>query len=92
MIEVDTAHFKGNYPDSCALEAVDAPAGARITDLIGSSTVWHTLVPELKLDADARHFFDVSRAPPPTPITHVRLSIFPDGGISRLRVWGRHGG
>ena len=27
-IEVDTNHFKGNYPDRCSLEGIDAP-GAR---------------------------------------------------------------
>src|SRR6185369_14861184 len=34
VIEVDTAHFKGNHPDRCTLDALDAPAGARPTELI----------------------------------------------------------
>jgi allantoicase len=84
-VEVDTNHFKGNFPDRCSLEAIDAPAGARITDLVASSA-WRPLVPEVKLTADARHFFAVDGA---TAVTHVRLNIFPDGGVARLRVWGR---
>ncbi|HKU43080.1 MAG TPA: allantoicase [Polyangiales bacterium] len=83
VIEVDTNHFKGNYPDRCALEIIDAP-GARITELIRSSA-WHSIVPESKLHAHTRHFFEHL---PALPATHVRLTIIPDGGVSRLRVWG----
>jgi allantoicase len=89
VVEVDTRHFKGNFPDRCALEAIDAPAGLRITDLVASQA-WRPLVPETKLRADARHFFEVVRpSAEASPVTHVRLNIFPDGGVARLRVWGR---
>ncbi len=92
VVEVDTRHFKGNFPDRCSLEAIDAPAGARITDLVGSDA-WRPLVPEAKLRADARHFFTVAGARSAggadPSVTHVRLNIFPDGGVARLRVWGR---
>jgi allantoicase len=86
VAEIDTAHFKGNYPDRCTLEAIDAPAGARITDLIASAD-WRPLLPEAKLGPDARHFLPIG--PSAAAATHVRLSIFPDGGVSRLRIWGR---
>jgi allantoicase len=87
VIEVDTNHFKGNFPDRCAIEGIDAP-GARPTDLI-ASPAWVPLVPETKLAADTRQFFHLNGS---TPVTHLRLSIFPDGGVSRLRVWGNvHG-
>ena len=85
VLEVDTNHFKGNFPDRCAMEVIDAP-GARATDLIESSA-WQPLLAETKLQADTRHFFSgelLSQA----PATHLRLRIFPDGGVSRLRVWG----
>jgi len=85
VVEIDTRHFKGNFPDRCALETIDAAPGTRITELLGASA-WRPLLPESKLGADARHFFTVSDA---APATHVRLSIFPDGGIARLRLWGR---
>jgi allantoicase len=84
LVEVDTNHFRGNYPDRCSLELIDAPS-ARITDLLYSRAL-RTLVPEQKLSAHTRHFF----VPEQTgAATHVRLNIFPDGGVSRLRLWGQ---
>jgi allantoicase len=85
VLEVDTNHFKGNFPDRCAIAAIDAGAGsaARITDLIARGD-WRTILPETKLGAHARHFFEVTGG----PATHLRLEIFPDGGVSRLRAWG----
>jgi allantoicase len=84
-IEVDTNHFKGNYPDRCSIEGLDF-ASARITDLIASRG-WTSVLPETTLAADDRRFFTSEIVAHP-PITHVRLNIFPDGGVSRLRLWG----
>jgi allantoicase len=84
LIEVDTNHFKGNYPDRCAIDGIDAP-GASITDLI-ASTDWVRWLEPVALSAHHRHFF--SRFEADAPVTHVRLAIYPDGGVSRLRVWG----
>jgi allantoicase len=88
VVEVDTRHFKGNHPERCALSAVDAPPGARITQILASDA-WRPLVPEARLGPDARHFL---AAPPGAPATHVRLDVFPDGGVARLRIWGRQSG
>jgi len=77
--------YEGNFPDRCSLEGIDAPS-ARITDLIGSAA-WVPLLPEVKLAADDRRFFSTGIVAHPA-ISHVRLNIFPDGGISRLRLWG----
>jgi allantoicase len=86
LVEVDTNHFKGNYPDRCTIEGVDA-AGARITDLVASKE-FRPILPETKLSADTRHFYR-SELVEHGPFSHVRLSIFPDGGVSRLRVYGK---
>jgi len=83
-VEIDTAHFKGNYPDRVELRA------ALVTDerdLESSSAAWAVLLPESKLDMDMQHFYtdalqDVGA------VSHVRLNIFPDGGISRVRLYG----
>ncbi len=74
-VEIDTNHFKGNYPDTASLE--------------GSSDEksWSELLPRTKLQAHTRHFF-VDELGARGPFTHVRLNVFPDGGVSRLRVWG----
>lgn len=85
-IEVDTNHFKGNYPESCSLDACDA-AGATVDALI-SSVQWRELLPRTKLQAHRRHRFD-SAVRDAGPATHVRLNIYPDGGVSRLRILGR---
>jgi allantoicase len=79
--EVDTSFFKGNYPESCSLEGGVAEAG----DL--DSIEWHELMPERKLQAHTRHTFD--NLADLGAITHVRFNIFPDGGVSRLRLFGR---
>lgn len=84
VVEIDTNHFKGNYPDRASLELLDLPGTARATDLIESRD-WQTLLPEAQLGPDARHFFDDL---PALTATHLRLNVFPDGGVSRLRVWG----
>jgi allantoicase len=88
-VEIDTNHFKGNYPDRASLELIAAP-GARITELI-ASTAWSSLLPEVKLAAHTRHFY-AAELLARGPATHLRLNIFPDGGVSRLRVWGQRDG
>ena len=86
-IEVDTAFFKGNYPDRCSLQAAFVSGG---TDgsVTTQSMFWQTLLPEQKLSMDTVHVFadEVVRL---GAITHVRFNIFPDGGVSRLRLWGK---
>ena len=52
------------------------------------NVLWKTILERTKLQADQEHFFE-DEIKDKGPFTHVRLSIFPDGGISRVRVWGR---
>lgn len=85
-IEVDTNHFKGNYPDECSIEGCNLPAGSDPEILMSTPVQWKVLLPKAKLRPDTRHFFE-KELQNPGESTHVRLSIFPDGGVSRLRVW-----
>ena len=85
-IEVDTNHFKGNYPDRCSVDVLDAP-GAVVDALTWQDFQWTEILPLTKLQADTFHCFRKELLSLPR-CTHVRLNIFPDGGISRLRVWG----
>nr|MBA3609758.1 bifunctional allantoicase/OHCU decarboxylase [Chthoniobacterales bacterium] len=85
-IEVDTNHFKGNYPDTCSIEGCIAP-GASAADLTSTQTHWQEILPRTKLRADTRHYFE-GELSPISDCTHLRLNIYPDGGVSRLRVWG----
>ena len=82
---IDTHHFKGNYPDSCLVEGCNIPV-TNESKLNMAEIQWQTILPQSKLSADYEHNFEsVSK----NPFTHVRLSIFPDGGISRMKLWGR---
>ena len=84
-IEVDTNHFKGNYPDRCSIDVCHA--GDAIVDAITCHALrWRELLPATRLQAHKRHFF--SKLNSAGIATHVRLNIFPDGGVSRLRAWG----
>ncbi|MDA9563156.1 allantoicase [Flavobacteriales bacterium] len=80
-IGVDTCHFKGNYPDSCLIE------GCHTHDDQIENANWIEILPQSKLQADHEHYFE-ENLNSENEFTHVRLSIFPDGGISRLRLWG----
>lgn len=86
-VVVDTAHFKGNYPDRCFLQAAPAAAGAP-EEIAALSNDWPLLLPPAKLEADKVHVFRDSLADL-GPIRFVRLNIIPDGGVSRLRMIGR---
>lgn len=83
-LEVDTAHFKGNFPESCSLEACHITSAAT-QDLNDAS--WANVLARTKLQAHTRHYFDqeLNNA---GVVSHLRFSIFPDGGVSRLRVFG----
>jgi allantoicase len=81
---VDTAHFKGNYPDRCKVEGCFVPAGKNVQE---GDLVWQTILDEQKLSADTEHFF-AEEIQAKGPFTHVKLTILPDGGVSRLRVFG----
>jgi allantoicase len=85
-IEVDTNHFKGNYPDSCSIEGCSAP-DATTESLTSNQVDWREILPQTKLQAHTRHFFEKELSAM-SGCTHVRLNIYPDGGVSRLRVWG----
>ena len=73
-VEIDTSHFFGNYPDTASLEGS-----------AGGDDPWVTLIPQVKLQAHTQHLFKIGER---ESVSHVRLNIFPDGGVARLRVWG----
>jgi allantoicase len=86
-VEVDTNHFKGNFPDTCSLEGCFLKED--ILDFANAKDIaWQEILPRTKLQASHRHFYE-QELREKGPFTHVRLNIFPDGGISRLRVHGR---
>ncbi|MEE8444480.1 MAG: allantoicase [Alphaproteobacteria bacterium] len=87
-VEVDTAHFKGNFPESCAVQAAMVEDSTD-DSLVSQSMSWDELLARQKLTADAIHNFEGNAVASLGAVSHVRLNIFPDGGVSRLRVFGR---
>jgi allantoicase len=86
-IELDTTHFKGNYPDRCVVEGVHAP-GATFGELeavAADRAGWVELVAETPMQPHARHAYAVTA---PEPVSHLRLRVLPDGGVARLRAYG----
>jgi allantoicase len=80
-VVVDTAFFTGNYPPFASVEGCAAQGYPSPEEL----TSWETLVPKSPLTGDSRNVFDVANS---RRYTHVRLTIYPDGGVARLRVHG----
>ncbi|MCA1634785.1 MAG: bifunctional allantoicase/OHCU decarboxylase, partial [Acidobacteria bacterium] len=89
-VEVDTAHFKGNFPESCSLEGFDA-GGEEFDNAAVASLPWRELLPRTRLQAHTRHFYE-EELKESGVMTHLRFNIYPDGGISRLRIYGQLGG
>ena len=82
---VDTLHFKGNFPDSCSIEGCFAPDKTH-DSIIENNSAWSEILPKSKLSANQESVFILNLN---SPMTHIRLNIFPDGGVSRLRILGR---
>ncbi|KAI9480923.1 MAG: Allantoicase [Benjaminiella poitrasii] len=79
--EVDTTHFRGNYPKQIKIEATNT------TDNIpGKDAKWLTIVKPSNTGPDNVFYFDSAYTD--KVFTHIKLSIFPDGGIKRLRLYG----
>ncbi|XP_077912044.1 putative inactive allantoicase isoform X3 [Halichoerus grypus] len=92
QIEIDTTHFKGNSPDSCKLDGCILTTQEE-EDMIKQKWElpghkWKPLLPVTKLSANESHLFDSLTLELQDVITHVRLTISPDGGVSRLRLKG----
>lgn len=87
QIVVDTLHFKGNYPESCSIQGAFVKGGTD-SQIATQSLYWRELLPSQKLQMHNEHTF-IEQIKELGPITHVRLNIFPDGGVSRLRLLGK---
>ena len=83
-VTVDTAFFTGNYPDACAIDAAYV-TGNLSPEEIEADAAWTEILPHSKLNGDAKNSFTIDSA---VIATHLRLRIFPDGGVARLRVYG----
>jgi allantoicase len=83
-VTIDTAHFKGNYPPFGSVEGATLLGYPSVPEVLGGE--WTTLVDKTDLEGDCANVVPVSV--PDRIVTHVRLTIYPDGGVARLRVFG----
>lgn len=81
-IDVETTHFKGNFPEACALDVIDDPR----YDSDWETAPWEEVLSRQPLRGHSHNLIDLDLR---IPATHVRLRIFPDGGVARLRLYGR---
>ncbi|KAK1217338.1 Allantoicase [Marasmius sp. AFHP31] len=85
QVEIDTVRLKGNFPESCEVHALylEKENVGR-----GEDQDWKLILPRTKLGPHRQHFFELENVAG-IPYTHIRVTIYPDGGIKRVRVTGR---
>jgi len=87
-IQIDTHHFKGNYPDMCSLQAAYLNGKISAKSIVNKSKKWKLLLNKVKLHAHKKHNFQ-NKLMKNKKVNYIKINIFPDGGISRIRVFGR---
>lgn len=85
-IVVDTAYFRGNAPESCSLQVVRCDLSLSADELARTAAEWPEILPRQRLEADEMHRFGIRDIARHEPANIVRLNIYPDGGVSRLRI------
>ena len=87
-IEIDTHHFKGNYPDMCSVQATYVPNKISNYLVVKKSNKWKSLLNKVKLKANKKHSFN-NKTMKKNKINYIKINIYPDGGISRIRTFGK---
>ena len=87
-IEIDTHHFKGNYPDKCSIQASYIPNNTSEKNIVKNSNRWPHILNKVKLFAHKKHNFK-NKKMKSKKVNYLRINIFPDGGISRIRAFGK---
>ena len=88
-IEISTHHFKGNFPSYCSLQAAYLPTLKSSKQIVNSSPKWKYLLKDAKLSANKIHIFK-NNLMKKYKINFIKINIFPDGGISRFRIYGKN--
>ena len=79
-LDIDTSFFTGNYPPAASIDVCVCDE-----KIPGEDADWHELLPPVDLNGDSHNYFPVDAD---KTVTHLRLNIFPDGGVARLRIYG----
>ena len=87
-IQIDTHHFKGNYPDKCSIQAALINKKISGRAIVNNSKKWKLLLNKVKLRAHQKHNFK-NNLMKDKKVNYIKINIFPDGGISRIRIFGK---
>ena len=87
-IEISTHHFKGNFPSHCSLQAAYIPTKKFSSSIVKNSNKWKTLMKKTSLKANKTHVFK-NTLMKKDKINFIKINIFPDGGISRFKIFGK---
>tara|TARA_Y100000590_G_scaffold122428_1_gene140144 strand:- start:849 stop:1835 length:987 start_codon:yes stop_codon:yes gene_type:complete len=87
-IQIDTHHFKGNFPDKCSIQAACLNGKISSKNIVKKSKNWKLLLNKVKLHAHKKHNFK-NKLMKNKKINYIKINIYPDGGISRIRAFGR---
>ena len=87
-IEISTHHFKGNFPSHCTLQATYIPNKKTSSSIVAGSNKWKLLLDKVKLSANKTHIFK-NKLMKNNKINYIKIKIYPDGGISRFRIFGK---
>ncbi|WP_018639687.1 allantoicase [Parafrankia elaeagni] len=86
-VTVDTTHFTGNAPEAVELHGATLAGYPSAEEVAEDSVTWVPLVGRTPVAADAANVLVVPEEAR-FRISHLRLTIHPDGGVARLRVHG----
>jgi allantoicase len=84
-VVIDTSYFTGNYPEQASIESCALSGNPSTEGILSGALHWDTLLDRSDLKGDSANSFEIDGR---RRVTHLRLNIFPDGGVARLRVHG----
>ncbi len=88
QVEIDTKHFLGNFPESCQIHAICTSPDFDWSIATPDDSLWTLILPRTKLGPDRQHYFEFENVENRV-YTHVKVTIYPDGGLKRVRIIGR---
>src|SRR5690348_10621324 len=84
-VVIDTSFFTGNFPERASLDACAVEGTPSVAEITSAAAPWRPLLEASKLEGNTQNPFSIAGD---ARVTHIRLNIFPDGGVARLRVHG----
>jgi allantoicase len=88
QVEIDTKNFLGNFPESCEIQGINVTGDFDWFGAARDDSLWTLILPRTKLGPDRQHYFELENVENRI-YTHVKVTIYPDGGLKRVRILGR---